>query len=74
MRVLPMVLAVAGVGAAVALAPVAGAAPVCTNTGPMTTQCETPGHAQIITSPPANNYGPWYGWPYGGIVLDLGRH
>jgi hypothetical protein len=74
MRVLPTVLALAGVGAAVVLAPVAVAAPNCTNTGPTTTQCETPGHSQIITSPPANNYSPWYGWPYGGgIVLDLGR-
>jgi hypothetical protein len=39
----------------------------------MTTQCQTPGHAQIITSPPAMNNGPWYGWPFGGgFVLDLG--
>jgi len=66
MRVLPMVLAVAGVTAAVAMAPAAAAAPDCVNTGPMTTQCQTPGHAQIITSPPAMNNGPWYGWPYGG--------
>ena len=73
MRVVPMVLAVAGVTAAVVMAPVAAAAPNCVNTGPTTTQCQTPGHAQIITSPPAMNYGPWYGWPYGGgFVLDLG--
>ncbi|MDT5187781.1 MAG: hypothetical protein QOI28_32 [Mycobacterium sp.] len=73
MRVLPMVLAVAGVTAAVAMAPAATAAPNCVNTGPMTTQCQTPGHAQIITSPPAMNNGPWYGWPFGGgFVLDLG--
>jgi hypothetical protein len=73
MRVVPMVLAVAGVTAAVVMAPVAAAAPNCVNTGPTTTQCQTPGHAQIITSPPAMNNGPWYGWPYGGgFVLDLG--
>jgi len=73
MKVLSMVFAVAGTGAAVAMAPVAAAAPDCVNTGPMTTQCQTPGHSQIITSPPAMNNGPWYGWPYGGgFVLDLG--
>ena len=73
MRVVSMVLAVAGVTAAVVMAPVAAAAPNCVNTGPTTTQCQTSGHAQIITSPPAMNNGPWYGWPYGGgFVLDLG--
>jgi hypothetical protein len=74
MKVLPMVFAVAGACAVVATAPVAAAAPVCVNTGPMTTQCQTPGHSQIITSPPAMNNGAWYGWPYGGgFVLGLGR-
>jgi hypothetical protein len=73
MRVLPMALAVAGLTAAVTITPVATAAPKCVNTGPNTTQCQTPGHAQIITGPPAMNNGPWYGWPYGGgFVLDLG--
>jgi hypothetical protein len=72
MKVLPIVFAVAGVSAAVALAPVSAAAPECVNTGPMTTQCQTPGHSQIVTSPPVMNNG-WYGWPYGGgFVLDLG--
>jgi hypothetical protein len=74
MRVLPMTLAVASASVAVVMAPIATAAPDCINTGPTTTQCQTPGHAQIITSPPAMNNGPWYGWPYGGgFVLDLGR-
>jgi hypothetical protein len=68
-----MVLAVAGVTAAIAMAPVATARPDCVNTGPNTTQCQSPGHAQITTSPPAMNNGPFYGWPYGGgFVLDLG--
>jgi hypothetical protein len=68
-----MVLAVAGVGAAVAIAPVATAAPKCVNTSPNTTQCQTPGHSQITTGPPAMNNGPWFGWPYGGgFVLNLG--
>jgi hypothetical protein len=58
-----VLLAAAAVAAAVAVAPVAAAAPQCTNTGPNTTQCETNGSAQIVTSPPANNnYGYW-GYP-----------
>lgn len=52
-------------------APVATAAPQCTNTGPTTTQCQTGGSTQIVTSPPAMNYGPWYGWGFGvgGVVI-----
>jgi hypothetical protein len=49
--------------AAITVAPIATAAPECTNTGPNTTQCESNGNAQIVTSPPANNnYGYW-GFP-----------
>ncbi|MHC9294969.1 hypothetical protein ACRCUN_21100 [Mycobacterium sp. LTG2003] len=56
---------------AIFTAPVAAAAPQCTNTGPTTTQCQTGGSTQIVTSPPAMNYGPWYGWGFGlgGIVI-----
>ena len=68
MRVMAGVLAVAG---AIVLAPAATAAPTCTNTTPTTTQCETPGHTQIVTSPPATNDAPWYGWPYGGFAIGL---
>ncbi|WKG02490.1 hypothetical protein [Mycolicibacterium sp. HK-90] len=52
-------------------APASSAAPECTNTGPTTTQCQTKGSTQIVTSPPAMNYGPWYGWGFGsgGIVI-----
>ncbi|WP_416276436.1 hypothetical protein [Mycolicibacterium sp. J2] len=55
-------------------APLAAAAPDCVQTGPNTTQCTSPGHTQIVTSPPANNNGPFYGWPYGGggIIIGLG--
>ncbi|MDX1870797.1 hypothetical protein SBI67_01570 [Mycolicibacterium sp. 120266] len=55
-------------------APPAAAAPDCVKTGPTTTQCSSPGHTQIVTSPPANNNGPFYGWPYGGggIIIGLG--
>ncbi len=54
-RYLTTLLATAGACAAIAVAPVAAAAPQCTNTGPNTTQCQSNGNAQIVTSPPANN-------------------
>ncbi|AWT56420.1 MULTISPECIES: hypothetical protein [Mycolicibacterium] len=52
-------------------APVSAAAPQCTNVSPNTTQCQTNGSTQIVTSPPAINYGPWYGWGFGlgGIAI-----
>jgi hypothetical protein len=62
-RYLTTLLAAAGACATIAVAPVAAAAPECTNTGPNTTQCESNGNAQIVTSPPVNNnYGYW-GFP-----------
>jgi len=65
-------LLAAGVAAALVSAPLAAAAPECTNTGPNTTQCQTNGSSQIVTSPPLNNY--YGGWPFwgGGILLNLG--
>ncbi|KUI27631.1 hypothetical protein AU195_20115 [Mycobacterium sp. IS-1496] len=60
------------VGAAVLTAPVAAAAPECVNTGPRTTQCETGGSTQIVTTPPATNNGwPYGGWGYGGLVIGF---
>lgn len=67
MRYLPIAAACAFAVGAMALAPVASAVPNCTKTNPTTTQCETPGHAQITTSPAARNYQQWYGFPYGGF-------
>ena len=62
-RYLTTLLAAAGACAAIAVAPVATAAPECVNTSPNTTQCENNGNAQIVTSPPPNNnYGYW-GFP-----------
>jgi hypothetical protein len=62
-RYLTTLFAAAGVSTVIAVAPVAAAAPQCTNTGPNTTQCETNGSSQIVTSPPPNNnYGYW-GFP-----------
>ena len=67
----PLVGAVA-ICTALLLAPVAAAKPTCVNTGPNTTQCQSPGNAQIVTSPPAINY--YGGFPFwgGGFVLNLG--
>jgi hypothetical protein len=58
--------------ASVLIAPAAAAAPPeCTNVAPNTTQCETNGSSQIVTSPPANNN--FWGWPYGGgFSISLG--
>ncbi|MCP9271676.1 hypothetical protein [Mycolicibacterium arenosum] len=61
---------VLAVGAALLSAPLASAGPQCTQTGPTTTQCETNGSAQIVTSPPNINNGPYY--PYGGFGFSLG--
>lgn len=65
--------AVAALGAAVGAAPIAGAVPECTATGPTTTLCQTPGHAQITTSPPAMDYSPWTAFLFGGVgIIGLG--
>ena len=69
MHSLTTALAVVSAATAVALAPSAAAAPQCVDTGPTTTQCDTPGHSQITTSPPAMNDNAW--WPYGGVVVGF---
>ena len=69
MRSLTTALVVVSAATAVALAPSAAAASQCVNTGPTTTQCQTPGHSQITTSPPAMNNNAW--WPYGGVVVGF---
>lgn len=63
-------LALALMVLAVVTAPPAAASPECVKTTPTTTQCQTPGHTQIVTSPPVMNTSPW-NWPYGG-GLGLG--
>jgi hypothetical protein len=60
-------LGAAGVCACVVMAPVAVAAPECVNTGPNTTQCESNGSTQIVTSPPVINNYPYWGWPVIGV-------
>jgi hypothetical protein len=72
-RYFALLFAVAAIGASLTFAPAATAAPNCTSTGPNTTQCQTNGSSQIVTSPPVtNNY--WGGWPFwaGGLVINLG--
>ncbi len=57
----------------VALAPVAAAAPECRNVGPNTTQCQTNGSAQIVTSPePTSGWGGVPYWFGGGLVIGFG--
>ncbi|MGV0873708.1 hypothetical protein [Mycolicibacterium sp. XJ879] len=51
-------------------APTTAAAPQCTDVGPNTTQCQTNGSAQIVTSPSV--FAENWGWPYGGFVIGLG--
>lgn len=47
---------------AVLTAPAAAALPECVNTSPRTTQCQTGGSSQIVTTPPDVNYFPfWWG-------------
>jgi hypothetical protein len=71
-RSLTPLLAAAGACAAIALAPAAAATPQCTTVAPNTTQCQTNGSAQIVTSPQQNNWG-YGGWPYGGgLVIGIG--
>jgi len=71
-RALTPLVAAAGVAGAIAMAPLAAAAPECTTVAPNTTQCETNGSAQIVTSPQLNNNWGWPWWGGGGIVIGLG--
>lgn len=58
---------------AILTAHAASAAPECTNVSPTTTQCQTNGSTQIVTSPPAmRNYGPWYGGVFGFGGIGIG--
>lgn len=68
LRALTTLLAAAGISAAIATAPVAAAAPECTTVAPNTTQCETNGSAQIVTSPQLTNNWGWPGWGSGFII------
>ncbi len=62
-RYLTTLLVASAAAASIAVAPVAAAAPQCTNTGPNTTQCETQRkRTDRHIAPANNNYGYW-GYP-----------
>lgn len=69
-RCAAVLFASAGIIAIGLVAPTAAAAPQCIDVGPNTTQCQTNGSAQIVTSPSVTNNN--WGWPYGGFVISLG--
>lgn len=67
--------AAAGLAVGIAAAAPAAAVPECINTGPTTTQCQSPGNAQINTAPPYNTNDYPFGWPFwgsSGISISLG--
>ncbi len=73
MRTTTRLIAVpAAVISALVLAIPAAAVPQCTDIGPNTTICQTPGHAQITTSPNPAFTNPYPGWGFGGIGIGLG--
>ncbi|MCV7237490.1 hypothetical protein H7J70_05200 [Mycolicibacterium celeriflavum] len=61
-------LAAGGIGASALTAPTAAATPECTHIAPNTTQCDTNGSSQIVTSPSVQT-GPYRGWAWGPIVI-----
>ncbi|GAY13444.1 hypothetical protein [Mycobacterium sp. shizuoka-1] len=63
------VMLLAGLG----VAALAAGAPSCTNVGPNTTICQSPGNAQITTSP-GTIATPNWGWPFwgGGLIISIG--
>jgi len=71
----PMLLAAAAAAASIATAPAALADQSCTFSSANSTVCQTPGNAQIVSTPPPVQYAPF---PfYGGSVLIFhhgGRH
>jgi hypothetical protein len=71
-RSLAPLLAALGSAGAIAMAPVAAAAPECVTVAPNTTQCETNGSSAIVTSPQLQNNWGWPWWGGGGIVIGLG--
>jgi hypothetical protein len=74
LRFIPPLLLAAASAAAIAVAPLAEAAPSCTSTG-LASVCESAGNAQVSATPPPVNYQAQY--PFFGDVLIFhhgGRH
>ncbi|WP_236147276.1 hypothetical protein [Mycolicibacterium sp. CH28] len=63
------VVLLAGLGIAAS----ASGTPSCTNVSPNTTICQSPGNAQITTSP-GTIATPNWGWPFwgGGLIISIG--
>ena len=59
--------------AGMGIAATASGSPTCTNVGSTTTICQSPGNAQITTSP-GTIATPNWGWPFwgGGLVIGIG--
>lgn len=59
--------------AGLAIAGVASGTPSCTNVSPNTTVCQSPGNAQITTTP-GTIATPNWGWPFwgGGLIISIG--
>ncbi|MGY4709056.1 hypothetical protein ACXDF8_05735 [Mycolicibacterium sp. CBM1] len=59
--------------AGLAISATASGAPSCTNVSPTTTICQSPGNAQITTTP-GTIATPNWGWPFwgGGLILSIG--
>lgn len=55
------------------IAAIAGGSPSCVNVSPNTTVCQSPGNAQITTTP-GTIATPYIGWPYwgGGLSFSIG--
>ena len=63
-------VAIAGAAIAIGGAPVAAAAPKCTDVGATVTYCQTNGSTQLTATPPPWNWGGWQGigfGPFGGF-------
>ncbi|KUI02423.1 hypothetical protein [Mycobacterium sp. IS-3022] len=63
-----VVFAAAVVGVCTLAAPVATAAPECADIAPNTSQCDTNGSSQIVTSPSMQT-GPYRGWAWGPVII-----
>lgn len=62
-------MSLAALAAAMPSAAPAGAGPDCSDLGPFTRICRTPGHSAITTTPNPAFSNPWPGWGFGGVGI-----
>lgn len=62
-------ISLAALAAAMPLAAPAAAGPDCSDLGPFTRICRTPGHSAITTTPNPAFSNPWPGWGFGGVGI-----